>query len=144
VLHKMFLQSPTAFGETKQRAQWGTVYLASNQVSISTFRDLLPAAYYCMLRVDHWHYLSDRPSRRPSQAIRIVRHTIQHPRHGIQSHFETLAHTGHLSKPGLGYQPSSSGSFYAGAYTQPCCTIYHPEWAGGPELVLFVQICDRG
>ncbi|KAG8689400.1 hypothetical protein FRC08_010964, partial [Ceratobasidium sp. 394] len=38
VLHKMFLQSPASYVESRQRAQWGTVYLASNQTTGTTFQ----------------------------------------------------------------------------------------------------------
>ncbi|KAG8753718.1 hypothetical protein FRC12_011450 [Ceratobasidium sp. 428] len=38
VLHKMFLQSPATYIESSQRAQWGTVYFASNQTTGTTFQ----------------------------------------------------------------------------------------------------------
>ncbi|KAG9123840.1 hypothetical protein FRC07_013798 [Ceratobasidium sp. 392] len=38
VLHKMFLQSPASYVESRQRAQWGTVYFASNQTTGTTFQ----------------------------------------------------------------------------------------------------------
>ncbi|KAG8708671.1 hypothetical protein FRC11_006266 [Ceratobasidium sp. 423] len=31
IIHKMTLQNPTVYGESHQRAQWGTLYFASNQ-----------------------------------------------------------------------------------------------------------------
>ncbi|KAG8747805.1 hypothetical protein FRC10_011250 [Ceratobasidium sp. 414] len=38
VLHKMFLQSPSTYVESSQRAQWGTLYFASNQTTGTTFQ----------------------------------------------------------------------------------------------------------
>ncbi|CAE6513871.1 unnamed protein product [Rhizoctonia solani] len=38
VVHKMFLQDPIAYGETRQRAQWGTGYLAANRTDGTTWQ----------------------------------------------------------------------------------------------------------
>lgn len=38
IVHKMFLQEPSEYVESSQRAQWGTVYLASNQSSSTTYQ----------------------------------------------------------------------------------------------------------
>ncbi|KAF8609026.1 hypothetical protein BDV93DRAFT_466201 [Ceratobasidium sp. AG-I] len=38
IVHKMFLQQPSQFVESSQRAEWGTVYLASNQTTGTTYQ----------------------------------------------------------------------------------------------------------
>ncbi|QRV94234.1 glutaminase GtaA [Ceratobasidium sp. AG-Ba] len=38
VLHKMFLQSPSPYVESSQRAQWGALYFASNQTTGTTYQ----------------------------------------------------------------------------------------------------------
>ncbi|CAE6513846.1 unnamed protein product, partial [Rhizoctonia solani] len=38
IVHQMSLQSPITYSENKQRAQWGTAYLAANQTDGTTWR----------------------------------------------------------------------------------------------------------